>query len=88
LRLEAVVGALRGALEKGGSVGPKVGGLEGGEGDRRAMIATLDHREEEVGVGVTLRGVQDVVDVLHAGRDAHRANVRGAFVGPEGEFHA
>ena len=88
LRLEAVIRALGGALEEGGGVGTEVGGLEGGEGDRRAVVAPLDHREEEVGVGVALWGVEDVVDVLHARGDAHRADVRGAFVGPEGEFHS
>ena len=51
------------------------------------LVAPLDHREQQVGVGVALRRVQHVVHALHRGGDAHRADVRRAFVGPDGELH-
>ena len=35
----------------------QVSGLEGGVGHRRPRRPALDHREEEIGVGVALRGV-------------------------------
>ena len=49
--------------------------------------AALDHGEQQVGVGVALGRVQDEVDALHGGGDAHGADVGRAFVGPEGELH-
>ena len=86
--LEAVVGVLAGGLEEMRGVRPEIAGLKGRVGHRRAMVAPLDHREEKVGVGVALRGVQDVVQPLHAGRDAHGADVRRAFVCPDRQLHA
>ena len=87
LRLEALVGLAAGGLEELGGVRAQVAGLEGGVGHRRAVVAPLDHREEEVGIGVALRRVQHVVQALHAGGDAQGADMRRAFVGPDRELH-
>ncbi len=87
LRLEALVGLAAGGLEELGGVGAEVAGLEGGVGHRRAVVAPLDHREQQVGIGVALGRVQDVVQALHAGGDAQRAHMRRAFVGPDRELH-
>ena len=87
LRLEALVGVARRGLEQLGRVAAEVARLEGRVGDRRALGAALDHREQQVGVGVALRRVQHVVHALHRGGDAHRADMRRAFVGPDGELH-
>ena len=86
-RLEALERIERGGLEQLGGVATQVARLEGGVGDRRALVAALDHREQQVGVGVALRRVQHVVHVLHRGGDAHRADVRRAFVSPERQLH-
>ena len=88
LRLEPVVGILAGGAEQPGGVGAQIAGLEGGVGDGRAMVAPLDHGEEQVGIGVALRRVEDVVQALHGGGDAHRADVGRALVCPDGELHA
>ena len=75
------------ALHQLGCVTAQIPGLEGGVGDRGALVPPLDHREQQVGVGVALGRMQHVVHPLHRGGDAHGTHVRRAFVGPEGEFH-
>jgi hypothetical protein len=87
LRLESLVGLAGRGLEQLGGVAAQVARLEGGVGDRRAARQPLDHREQQVGVGVALRRVQHVVQLAHRGRDPHRADVRRSFVGPERELH-
>jgi hypothetical protein len=87
LRLEAVIGVLTGLLEDPGGVLAEVAALEGRVGHGRAVVAPLDHGEEQVGVGVALGRVQDVVQALHGGGDAHRAHMGRAFVCPDGELH-
>ena len=87
LRLEAVVGVAGRGLEQLGGVAAEVARLEGGVGDRRTLRPALDHREQQVGVGVALRRVQDVVNALHRGCDPHGPDMRWAFVGPDGELH-
>ena len=87
LRLEAIGCIANRALHQLGGVTPQVPGLKGGVGHRRALVAPLDHREQQIGVGVALGGVQHVVHPLHRGGDAHGAHVGRAFVGPKGEFH-
>ena len=87
LRLEPRVRIARGVLEEFGRVAAEVARLEGRVGHRRTPRQPLDHREQQVGVGVALRRVQHVVHVPHRGRDAHRADVRRSFVGPERELH-
>jgi hypothetical protein len=52
-------------------------------GHWRALITTLDHRKQQVSVGVTLWSVQYIVKAAHGGGDTHRANVWGTFVCPE-----
>jgi len=69
-------------------VAAQVARLERGVGDRRAAVLPLDHREQQVGVGIALRRVQHVVHPAHGCGDPHRPHVGRAFVGPEGEFHA
>jgi hypothetical protein len=51
------------------------------------MVAPLDHGEEQVGVGVALRRVQDVVQALHGRGDAHGADMGRALVCPDGQLH-
>ena len=87
LGLEPGVGVLDRGLEQLGRVGPEVAGLEGCVGHRRTLAAPLDHREQQIRIGVALRGVQDVVQAFHGGRDPHRADVGRAFIGPDGQLH-
>ena len=85
--LEALVGITHRLLHQFGGIAAEVTRLERRIRDRRALITPLDHGEEQIGVGVALRSVQHVVHTAHRGRNAHRADVRRAFVGPEREFH-
>jgi hypothetical protein len=87
LRLEAVERIARGVLEQLGGVAAQIACLEGGVGDGRALGVALDHGEQQVGVGVALRSVQHVVHTLHRSGDAHRADVRRAFISPQGQPH-
>ena len=87
LGLEALHGVGDRALDQLGGVTAEIAGLEGGVGDGRAAITPLDHREQQVGVGVALRRVQHIVHPFHRGGDAHRTDVGRAFVGPERQFH-
>ena len=87
LRLEALVGIARGALEQLRGVAAEIARLERRVGDRRTLRVALDHREQQIGVGVALRRVQHVMHAVHRGRDPHRADVGRAFVCPERELH-
>ena len=87
LRLEARHRIGDRALHQFSGVAAQIAGLKRGVGDRRALVAPLDHREQQIGVGVALGRMQHVMHPFHRGGDAHRAHVRGAFVGPESEFH-
>ena len=87
LRLEARHRLADRALHQFGGVAAQVTGLEGGVGHGGAPVAPLDHREQQIGVGVALGGMQHVVHPLHRRGDAHGAHMGRAFVGPEGEFH-
>ena len=87
LRLEPLHRLGDRALHQLGGVAAQVAGLEGGVGHGRASIPPLDHREQQVGVGVALGGMQHVVHPLHRGGDPHGAHMGRAFIGPEGEFH-
>ncbi len=87
LRLEALVRLARRVLEELRGVAAEVARLERGVRHRRPAREPLDHREEQVRVRVALRRVQHVVHVAHRGGDAHRADVRRSFVGPERELH-
>ena len=87
LGLETLVGVAHRILEQFGSVAAEVARLESCVGDRRARIAALDHREQKVGVGVALRGVEHIVHAFHRGGDAHRADMGRAFVGPDRQLH-
>ena len=88
LGLETGDGIGAGGLEQRGGVAAQIAGLKGGIGDRRAVVAAFDHGEQKVGIGVALRGVQHVVQTLHRGRHAHRADMRWAFIGPESQLHS
>ena len=74
-------------LEELGSVFAQVARLKGGVSDRRPFGATLNHREEQIGIGIALRGMQHIVHTLHSGRYAHSADMRRAFIGPQGKLH-
>jgi hypothetical protein len=87
LRPEALVRVAHRLDDQVRRVAAQVARLEGGVRDRRAAVAPLDHREEQVGVRVALRGVQHVVHVAHGRGDAHRAHVRRPFVRPERQLH-
>ena len=77
----------RGGLEEFRGVAAEVAGLEGGVGHRRAAIPPLDHREQQVGIGVALGRMQHVMDAGHRRGDAHCPHMRRAFIGPEGQLH-
>ena len=87
LGLEAIIGLAHRVLEQGRRVGAEIARLEGGVGDRRALFPPLDHGEQQVCVGIALRGVQHVVHPLHRGRDPHGADVGGTLICPQGELH-
>ena len=87
LRLEARVGGGDRILEDRRGVAAEILSLEGRVGNRRALGAPLDHREEQVGIGVALGGVQHVVQPLHRGGDPHGADMRRSLIGPDGELH-
>ena len=84
---EPLIGVAAGLAEEIGGVGAEVPGLEGGVGDGRAVVPPLDHREEEIGIGVALGGVEHVVEARHARGDAHGAHMGRAFICPDGELH-
>jgi hypothetical protein len=88
LGVEAVERILAGRAEQVRRVRPQVARLEGGVGHRRAAVAPLDHGEQQVGVGVALRRVQDIVQPAHGGRHTHRPHMGRAFVGPDRQLHA
>ena len=85
---EALVSLARGAGEEVRRIRAQISGLEGRVGHRRAMVAPLDHREEKIGVGVALGRMKHVVQALHPGRHAHRADMGRAFVCPHGQLHS
>ena len=87
LGLEARIGLGGGGLEQFRRVAAQVACLECGVGHGRAGVAALDHGEQQVGVGVALRGVQHIVQSVHCRGDAHGADMRRAFIGPQGELH-
>jgi hypothetical protein len=88
LRLVALAGGAQGAEHQLRRVAAEIARLEGGVGDRRAVIVALDHGEQQVRVGVALRRVQHQVHTAHGVRDADGADVRRSFVGPERQLHA
>ena len=85
--LEPLVGLARRVLEQLGGVAAEIARLERRVGDRRPLVAPLDHGEQQIGVGVALRRMQHVVHALHRGRDAHRADMGRAFICPERQLH-
>ena len=85
--LEALNRLVDGAFDELGGVAAQVPGLEGGVGDRRAFIPPFDHGEQQIGVGVSLGGMQHVVHALHGCGNPQRTHMGRAFVCPEGEFH-
>ena len=87
LRLESVEGFLRRGLEEFGGIAAEVAGLEGRVGNRRALGGPLDHGEQQIGIGVALRRMQHIMDTLHRRGDPHRADMGGAFIGPDSELH-
>lgn len=84
---EALVGRPAGVLEQPRGVAAQVAGLERGVGHGRAAVAPLDHGEEQVGIGVALRGMEHVVQTLHGGGDPHGADMGRSLVGPHGQLH-
>ena len=87
LRLEPLIRVARRGLEQFGGIAAEIARLEGRVGHRAAASPPLDHGEQQVGVGVALRRMQHVMHALHRGRDAHRADMGRAFIGPERELH-
>ena len=86
-RIEARHGLAGRVFEEFGRVAAQITRLEGGVGDGRAARQALDHGEQQVGVGVALRGVQHVVHIRHGGGHAHRAHMGRSFVSPERQLH-
>ena len=87
LRLEAVIGVLRRGLEQLGGVLAEVARGERRVGHGRAPVAALDHREQQIRIGVALRRMQHVVQPFHTRGDAHGADMGRAFICPDGELH-
>ena len=88
LGLKPFMGLTRRRLEQLGRVAAQVTGLEGGVGHRGAARQALNHGEQQVSVGVALRGVQHIVHIGHGRSHPHGADMGRAFVGPQGELHA
>ena len=88
LWLEALVSRPAGVSKKLSCIGPEIAGLKRRIGHRRPMVPALDHREEEIGIGVALRRVQNVMQAGHAGGDSHGADMRRAFICPDRQFHS
>ena len=88
LGLEAGKGVAGGVLEQVGGIAAQIAGLKGGVGDGRAVVAPFDHGEEKVGIGIALRGVQHVMQPLHARGHPHGPDMGRSFIGPEGQFHS
>ena len=84
---EPLDGVAGGVLEQGRRVGAEIAGLERRVAHRRTPDAALDHRKQQVGVGVALRRMQHQVHALHRGGDSHRPHMRRPLVGPKGELH-
>ncbi len=87
LRLEPVIGVLRRGLEQFGGIAAEIARGEGRVGHRRPPVAALDHREQQIRVGVALRRMQHVMQALHPRRDAHRADMGRSFICPHRELH-
>ena len=87
LRLEPIIGVARRRLEQFSGVLAQIAGLKGGVGDGRTMIPPLDHREEQISIGIALRRVQHIMQVAHAGGDAHSPDVGRAFICPDRQLH-
>ena len=75
------------AFHQLGRVASQIPRLKGGVRDGRPPLLPLDHREQQIGVGVALGCVQHVVHALHRVGDAQGAHMGRPFVGPEGQFH-
>ena len=88
LRAEPLIGGVAGGSEQVGGVAAQVARLEGGIGHRRAVGAPLDHGEQQVGIGVALRGVQHVMQARHRGSDPQGAHMRRAFICPHAQLHS
>ena len=86
-RLEPLMGLAGSVLEQLRGIAAEVARLKGGVGDRRSLGQSLDHGEEQIGVGVALWRMQHVVDIFQRSRDPHRTHVRRAFVGPQCQLH-
>ena len=76
-----------GGFEKLGGIATQITCLKGGVGHRRAFRQTLDHGEQQIGVGIALRRMQDIVHIFHGRGHTHCAHVRRSFVSPECELH-
>ena len=61
LWLEPLVRFARRVLEQRGGIGPQVTCLECRVSDRWAVPTPLDHREQKIGISITLRRMQDIV---------------------------
>ena len=75
-------------LKKLCGVFAQIASLKGGVSHGGALVTPLNHGEEQVGIGVALRRMQDIVKPLHGGCDAHGTHMRWALVGPDRELHA
>ena len=70
-----------------GGVPAEIPGLKGGVGDGRTLSAPLNHREQQIGIGVPLGGMEHVMNAAHGGGNAHGPHMGWPFVGPERELH-
>ena len=86
--LEAGIGIAGGVFEQVGGITTQIAGLKCCIGDRGPRIAALNHCEQQIGIGIALRRMKDVVQTLHARGDAHGPHMGRAFICPEGKFHS
>ena len=78
----ALVGGAAGIFEQPRGICPQIACLKGGIGDRRAVVAPLDHCKQQIGIGIALGRVQHHMHIAHARGHADGPDMGRAFVCP------
>ena len=87
LRLVAIAGALEGFDHHLRGRAAQIPRLESRPGHWRSTTLALDHREQQIGIGVTLRRVQYEMHIAHRRSDTNRANMGWSFISPQRQLH-